>query len=206
MAVTLLGRSSSHFTRVTRMFAMELGVEYSFRPLRDLLSTDISDYGGNPAMRVPVLETPEGAWFGSLPICRELARRATTPLRVAWPESTAVRVTCNAQELVSQAMAVEVTLVVDGLSGGDPVDKHPVKLRQGMTNMLSWLDTNVDEALQGLPADRDLSFLEVTLFCLLGHVEFRNVVPTIPYTNLKAFCARHAERSSARKTQYRFDT
>jgi glutathione S-transferase len=157
-------------------------------------------------MRVPVLETPDGVWFGSLPICRELGRRATAARRIVWPESSEARVTCNAQELVSQAMSVEVTLVVDGLSGGDPVDRHPVKLRQGMTNMLSWLDTNLSEALRALPADRDVSFLEVSLFCLIGHIEFRDIVPTAPYTNLRAFCARFGDRSSAQQTAYRFDT
>jgi glutathione S-transferase len=206
MSVTLVGRSSSVFTRVTRIFAAELGVEYSFRALGDLLSTDISDYAGNPAMRVPVLETSDGIWFGSLSICRELARRATTPRRVAWPESSTVCTTCNAQELVAQAMAVEVTLVVDGLGGGDPVDKQPVKLRQGLANMLSWLDTNVTEALDGLPASREVSFLEVNLFCLMLHLEFREVVPTATYGNLKAFCSRFGGRTSAKQTLYRFDT
>ncbi|HEX4340734.1 MAG TPA: glutathione S-transferase N-terminal domain-containing protein [Polyangiaceae bacterium] len=206
MTLTIVGRSSSHFTRVTRMLAIELGVECSFKPLKDLLSTDVSDYGGNPAMRVPVLETPDGAWFGALSICRELQRRTTNAAKVAWPETYTARMTSNAQELVSQAMAVEVTLVVDGLSGGDPVDRHPVKLRQAMTNMLSWLDTHLDEALQGLPAERDASFLEIALFCLLGHIEFRNVVSTVPYRHLKAFCMSFAERNAARQTTYRFDT
>src|SRR5690554_2468986 len=42
----IFGRSSSHFTRVTRIFAEELDVPYSLEVVRDLLSTDANDYGG----------------------------------------------------------------------------------------------------------------------------------------------------------------
>src|SRR5262245_43668927 len=72
----LFGRSSSHFTRVTRIVAAELGVSYQFRVVPNLLSLDASDYGGNPALRLPVLHTEQGAWFGALNICRALERLA----------------------------------------------------------------------------------------------------------------------------------
>src|SRR5687768_16863330 len=73
---TLFGRSSSHFTRVARIVAAELGVAYTFRVVPNLLSTNPSDYGGNPALRLPVLHTAEGEWFGALNICRALERQA----------------------------------------------------------------------------------------------------------------------------------
>ena len=44
---TIIGRSSSHFTRVTRIFAAELGVPYTLQVVPDLLSCDAADYGGN---------------------------------------------------------------------------------------------------------------------------------------------------------------
>ena len=72
----LVGRSSSHFTRITRMIAMELGVALTFRPLFDLTSLDVREYGDNPALKVPVLVTETGPLYGAENICRELVRRA----------------------------------------------------------------------------------------------------------------------------------
>src|SRR4051794_18898701 len=82
----LFGRSSSVFTRVARMFAAELGVPYGFRIVPSLLSTDPADYGQNPLLRLPVLESPACTWFGSLNICREFARHSVSGLRCIWPE------------------------------------------------------------------------------------------------------------------------
>ena len=65
----LYGRSSSHFTRIPRIFAAELGVDVEFHLIRNLLSADADDYGGNPALKMPTLQTDSGLWFGSLPIC-----------------------------------------------------------------------------------------------------------------------------------------
>ena len=39
----LVGRSSSHFTRVARLLAYELGVEHDFSPVYELGSTDVRD-------------------------------------------------------------------------------------------------------------------------------------------------------------------
>ncbi|HEX3696528.1 MAG TPA: hypothetical protein VH374_14190 [Polyangia bacterium] len=50
--IVLLGRSSSHFTRTTRVFAHELGAPYIFRPVLDLTTLDRTAYGGNPARKV----------------------------------------------------------------------------------------------------------------------------------------------------------
>jgi glutathione S-transferase len=79
----LIGRSSSHFTRVTRIFAAEMRIDYSFQVVRDLMSSDPEDYGGNPALRIPVLRTSRGVWFGALNVCRELWRRSGPRPRVA---------------------------------------------------------------------------------------------------------------------------
>src|SRR5688572_707511 len=110
---TLFGRSSSHFTRVARIVAAELGVAYRFHVVPNLLSTDPSDYGGNPALRLPVLQTAEGEWFGALNICRALERQASAAgaegrPRLVWPEDLDRPLTANAQELTLQAMASEV--------------------------------------------------------------------------------------------------
>ena len=202
----IIGRSSSHFTRVTRIFAAEMRIDYSFRVVRDLMSSDPEDYGGNPALRIPALRTSRGVWFGALNICRELWRCSSPRPRVIWPEDFDDALLANAQELVLQAMATEVSLIMAGLGGISDSNAHHAKLRQGLANMMSWLEEHARPVLAALPPHRDLSFLEVTLFCLVTHLEFRGVLPTAAYTELNTFCQRFATRASSGETTYRFDT
>jgi len=208
---TIVGRSSSHFTRVTRIFAAELGVAHSFRVVPDLLSNDTVDYGGNPSLKLPALATPRGTWFGTLSICRELARVASRergaqePKRIVWPEDLVEPLSANAQELVLQAMATEVVLVMSRVGGASEATPYTDKMRRSLTNTLAWLDDHVAAALAVLPASRDLCFLETTLFCLVTHLEFRQMLPALPCPALDAFCRRFSARASARETAYRFD-
>jgi hypothetical protein len=213
--VTLVGRSSSVFTRVARIFAAELAVAYAFRVVPDLLSREPADYAGNPALRLPVMETSQGAWFGALPICRQLRRLSTRPVAMAWPEDFDQPLLANAQELTLQAMATEVTLIMNQLAGTGE-STHQRKLLDSLLGSLGWLDRNIAlarealarEALprEALPGARWLSYFEVTLFCLVTHLEFRSVVPTAGYAQLGEFCRDFGERRSARDTAYRFDT
>jgi hypothetical protein len=214
-AVTLIGRSSSVFTRVARIFAAEFAVAYAFRVVPDLLSREPADYGGNPALRLPVLETRQGSWFGALSICRQLRRLSTRPVAMAWPEDFDQPLLANAQELTLQAMATEVTLIMNQLAGSGE-STHQRKLEQSLLGSLGWLDRHVTlarEALardalprEALPGARWLSYFEVTLFCLVTHLEFRSVVPTAGYPQLLEFCRDFGERRSALDTPYRFDT
>lgn len=202
----ITGRSSSHFTRITRIFAAELGVDYSFKVLRELMSSHPEDYGGNPALKIPALQTSRGSWFGAQNICRELWRQSGRKLRVVWPEDHDVPVLANVQELVLQAMANEVMIVMDKVGGGGDSNTYQAKLKQALLNIMAWLEQNVPSALAALPPQRDVSFLEVTLFCLVTHLEFREVLPTAPYPELRKFCQRFAKRPSAEATSFRFDT
>jgi glutathione S-transferase len=117
--LTIVGRSGSHFTRIARMFARELGVAHAFRPIGDLLSFDATEYAGNPALKLPILEGPGGTRFGTLNICRELSRRAASQLRIVWPEDQLDPLSCNALELTLQGMATEVILIMQAVSGAD---------------------------------------------------------------------------------------
>jgi glutathione S-transferase len=202
--LTLIGRSSSHFTRVTRIFALELGLEPALRVVPNLASASASDYGGNPALRIPALVAPSGTWFGALNVCRELVRQARSELRVIWPEALDRPLLANVQELTVQAMSTGVSLIMGSLDGAELPEAHREKLSTSLRGSLTWLDQNVDAALDQLPP-RDLSFLEVTLFCLLTHLEFRPLLPVREYTRLQQFCARFAQRESARATPFRFD-
>ena len=74
--LTLVGRSSSHFTRLTRIFALELSVAHEFQPVFDMATLDIGNYAGNPMLKVPIWRDEQGELFGSENICRELVRRS----------------------------------------------------------------------------------------------------------------------------------
>jgi glutathione S-transferase len=201
---TIVGRSSSHFTRVTRIFAVELGIAAALRVVPDLTSSRAADYAGNPALRVPALVAASGTWFGALNVCRELARRSRHELRLIWPEALAQPLLANAQELTLQAMSTEVTLIMGSWGGSELPAAHRDKLAASLRGCLLWLEENVEAVLVALPA-RELSYLEVTLFCLFTHLDFRGLAPTAEYARLAHFSGRFADRVSARSTPYRFD-
>lgn len=201
----LYGRSSSHFTRIPRIFAAELELEFEFHLIRDLMSTNPDDYGGHPALKMPTLVTDAGIWFGSLPICRELAQCSDLRLDLLWPEDLQRPVAANAQELVLTAMSTEIGLVMGKATGVAADNAHQVKLRASLLGAMQWLEINAGRAIATLSPERDLSFLEVSLFCLVEHLEFREVLSLDAYPELRAFGKRFAERTSARATEFKFD-
>ena len=153
--IEIVGRSSSSFTRVVRIFAVALAVEHSFRPVMDLTSLDAAPYAGNPALKIPTLVTAEGPWFGSENICRELARRAGRRTEVVLRGDVDDRLVANFEELTVQAMTTEVAFVMAKMSGGNAV---PPKLIRSLESTLRWLDEHVDRALSLLPPQRIISF------------------------------------------------
>ena len=202
----LVGRSSSHFTRVCRVFALELGVAHTFEVVRDLTSANAADYADNPALRLPILKCADSTWFGALNACRQLARLGAHEHRVVWPEDLVSPSCANAQELTLQGMASEVTLIMLRATSGDRAVPYADKLLVGIRQMLAWLDAHVDQALAELPGDRQLSFLEVSLYCWIAHLPFREVAPLDGYPALTAFQTRLERRPSIEATPYRFDS
>ncbi len=221
--VQIIGRSSSHFTRVTRMFAHELGVAYELVPIYNMREVEPEIYAGNPALKLPSLRRAGSLLFGTENICRALAELATqppesppepppelptgaAPLRIVWPEQLRGDPSRNAQELVWHAMAAQVQLVVGTMIAKLPADNlYFEKGRLGFEGALRWLDEHIDEALAALPQERDLSLFEVTLFCLMEHLTFRPSVPIDSYLSLSTFTSEFAARPSAAATAYRVD-
>jgi glutathione S-transferase len=202
--LTLIGRSSSHFTRIAKIFAHELGVRYDFHIVHEIGSTRLADFADNPALRVPSLRSGASTWFGSLNICRELARRATVPHTVLWPEDVREPLAANAQELVLETMASEVTIVMARSSG--IADDHPfmAKPNARVRASVAWLEDELPGVLARLPP-HSLSFLEVSAFCLCKHVGFRKILSIDDRPNLTAFCKEYGRRPSAEHTEYHFD-
>ncbi len=203
--VQIIGRSSSLFTRVPLIFARELGVTIELVPIPDMTEIDPVIYGGNPALKLPTLRRDGSVVFGAENICRALADHAGDRVRIVWPEQLRGDLPRNAQELVWHAMAAQVQLVFGTMIGKLPADNiYFTKGRRGFEGALRWLDTHVADALGALPS-RDLSLLEVSLFCLVEHLGFRATLPLEPYPALVAFARDFAARPSAQATTYRFD-
>jgi glutathione S-transferase len=201
--VTLVGRSSSHFTRTVRIFALELAVPHAFRPVLDITTTDPAAYADNPSLKVPVLVDAQGSLFGSENICRELTRRSGRGARVVLRGDVPTRVVANAEELILHAMGAGVNLIMAGMAGAD--QPATPKVRRGLENALAFVDTHLDQVLAALPGDRLLSFCEVSLFCLTTHLPFRKVMEVDAYRRLALFTQTFGTRASAQATAYHFD-
>lgn len=203
--IEIVGRQSSHYTRLVRMFAHELGVPYRLTPIFEFLSTDPAVFAGNPALKLPALRDGDGVVWGSGNACRRIARLAPGgEAQVAWPEQATDALVMNAQELVAHAMAVQVEVVFHEIVSKRPPDAASIKRRESLENCLAWLDANLDEVRARLPAV-PVRWFELALFCLLEHLPFRNPVDLSARPALRAFAADFATRPSAQATPYRFD-
>lgn len=177
-------------------------------PLADMTVLDANTFAGNPALKIPVLRIDGEVLFGTENICRALATKATGQRRAAviWTENLPDHVSRNGQELVWHCMAAQVQLVMGTVIGGLSADSaFFVKTRVGMEASLQWLDRNVQRIIDALPADRDASLFEITLFCLIEHLVFRPTVPVGDYRRLAGFATAFGASDAARATVFRFD-
>jgi glutathione S-transferase len=205
-SLQIVGRRSSHFTRLTRIFAEELDVSYDIVPIYDMTAQSPAVYADNPALKLPILRVDDGVVFGAENICRALAERTHKSIAIVWPEQLQARVSRNAQELVWHCMSAQVQIVFGTLVARLPGDNlYFEKARAGFEGALTWLDAHLPEALQALPASRQLSLFEASLFCMIEHLHFRKTLPIEPYSTLDAFRKSFAMRPSAQSTQYQFD-
>jgi glutathione S-transferase len=208
LPLQLTGRSSSHFTRVARMFADELQLAVQFAVVHDLLDLGSATFGGNPALKLPTLQVGDALLWGTENICRKLVELADRQgdVSIVLAQDVASDLGRNAQELVWHSMAAQVQLRMGVTMGKLPADNvFFTKIRTGMLGALTWLEGNLGEALALLPAPRQVSLFEVTLFCLLEHVAFCPTVPLDDFSRLRAFAATFGQRPSARRTAFQFD-
>lgn len=204
--VQLFGRRSSHFTRVARIFAEELGVPYEIVPIYDLKERDPDLLAHNPALKMPTLRVGDQSVFGTENICRTLAEHAGSPAGIVWPEQLRSALQRNAQELVWHCMAAQVQIVVGTLVGKLPIENiYFDKALAGFSGALSWLDSHVDAVVASLPPSRRISLFETTLFCLIEHLRFRQTLPVDGYTALAKFAATFATRPAAERTPYQVE-
>lgn len=200
----LIGRRSSHYTRVVRILALELDLPLRLSPIMELMSRDAAVFAGNPALKLPILRVDGESVFGTGNICRVLARLAGAEHRVFWPEQADSPLLLNAHELLAHAMAAQVEVVMHEIVAKRPPDVVSLKRREGLVASLAWLDRHLDAILAALPDDR-LRCFDITLHCLLEHIPFRNPIDLGGYPALTAFSQDFAQRASAQATPYGFD-
>lgn len=204
--IEIIGRQGSHYTRMARLLAHELGVDYALRPIYDLLSENPDVFGGNPALKLPALRQDGVVVWGSQNVCRALARSLPGgESRVFWAEDARTPLLMNAHEIVAHTMAVQVEVVFHEVVSKRPPDAASRKRRASLLNCLAWLDANLPAIQAELPADR-IRMFELGLFAVLEHFGFRNPVDLSAMPRLTAFMADFGQRASAQATPYRLDT
>lgn len=204
MDIRIHGRRSSHYTRMVRIVAEELGVGYELIPIFDLLSDQATSFAGNPALKLPAVEIDGQIWFGSGNGCRALARAADKVEHLVWPEQLTSAHLMNAHEVLNHALSAQVEVVLHEIVEKRPADRSSRKRRQSLLNCLSWLDGELPALRKALPSGH-ISLFEIGLYCLLSHLPFRNPIDLSALTNLCAFVREFADRPSAKATPYRFD-
>ena len=204
-AIEIVGRQSSHYTRLVRLLAHELGVEYTLQPIHDLMSGDAAAFAGNPALKLPALRQGDVVIWGSHNACRWLARQAPGGLdRMFWPEEAAEPLSMNAHELLAHAMAAQVEVVFHEIVSKRPPDATSRKRRASLVGSLGWLDAHWEALRAELPQAR-IALFDLGLFALLEHLPFRNPIDLSAMPRLVAFADDFRLRPSAQATPYRFD-
>ncbi|MBX3712759.1 MAG: glutathione S-transferase family protein [Lysobacter sp.] len=203
--IRIVGRQSSHYTRVVRMLALELGIDAPLAPVFDLMSTDPATYAGNPALKLPALRVGDDTAWGSRNACRLLARQVEGgEVRVFWPEDARAPLLMNAHEIVAHAMAAQVEVVFHEIVSKRPPDATSRKRRESLLGCLTWLNAHLDSIRAQLPVER-IAMFDLMLFCLLEHLPFRNPIDLSNMPVLTAFATTYGARASAQATPYRFD-
>jgi len=203
--IEIIGREGSHYTRMARLLAHELGLQYTLRPIYDLLSEDPAVFGGNPALKLPALRRDGVVVWGSQNVCRALARSAPGgEARVFWAEEAHTPLLMNAHEIMAHTMAVQVEVVFHEVVSRRPPDTASRKRRASLVNSLVWLDANLEDIQSGLPAER-IRMFDLGLFAVLEHFAFRHPVDLTAMPRLTGFMAAFGQRASAQAKPYRMD-
>lgn len=188
----------SHFSRKVRIVLAELGISCELVHAPNLLSEDPAHFGGNPILRVPVLEDGDDWVIESDAIVRYLLERHDAGNdRFAFFSMTVAQ--RNALAMISATMGAEVELLLSQRSGlgaeheGVYFRRYRVVIRECM----SWLE----ERGPALWPECDLSYLDIALACMLDHLRYNDMMPRLPECRwLSERAARHAMRPSFAST------
>src|SRR5262245_35389732 len=182
----------SHFSRKCRIVMREIGLAYEESYVPNLLSADPADFGGNPILRVPVLQDGEHWIIESDQIVRHVleAYDRGSDRFAFFSMSIAQR---NALSIVSAIMGAEVELILSKRSG--LVDQagglYFRRYREVIEHGLAWLERDA----AGIWPEGEFSYLDIALVCMwdhLRHGRLRDESDSCPW--IEARTLRYASR------------
>lgn len=184
----------SHFSRKVVIVLEELELEYEREYVPDLLSADPADFGGNPVLRVPVLEDGDAWVVESDAIARYLVEKYDPKDRfVLMRMPPAQR---NALAFLSSIMGAEVELLLSKRAG-TPHDRFFARYEAVIEHCLAWVEQHAAD----LWPPEDFSYLDIALTCMADHLQHTGMFPEPNrYPWIQSRVARFAERPSVQST------
>jgi glutathione S-transferase len=163
----------SHFSRKVRIVMDELGLDCEHVYVPNLLSTDPAKFGGNPILRVPVMQDGPVWLVESDSIVRHLLGTydAGRDRFGFFAMDAAQR---NALSIVAAVMGAEVELLLSKRSGiGPEAGGHYFRrYREVIRHGLDWIEA---QAAAAWPST-DFSYLDVALICMWDHLEYNRLL------------------------------
>lgn len=188
----------SHFSRKVRIVLRELGLACEESYVPNLLSADPAEFGGNPILRVPVLQDGPHWVIESDQIVRHLLEACDRggDRFAFFSMSVAQR---NALSIVSAIMGAEVELILSKRSG---LVEHAAGLyfrryREVIGHGLAWLEGNGAAIWPAV----EFSYLDIALLCMWDHLLYNRLCDDAgAYPWIVARASRHASRTSVAAT------
>jgi len=188
----------SHFSRKVRIVLEELGIDCEYEYVPDLLSADSSDFGGNPILRVPVLQDGQEWVVESDSIVRYLVEQYD-PGNDRFCLFSMSPLQRDALAFISALMGAEVEILLAQRSGIQQVEQLSYFRRYFavIRNCLSWLESNGSRVW----TDPGLSYLDIALICMWDHLRYCKTVETSGrYPWIEEQTAKHRSRHSFETT------
>ncbi len=188
----------SHFSRKVRIVLRELSVECeeSFAP--NLLSSDPSDFAGNPILRVPVLRDGSTWVIESDQIVRHILETYDRGNdRFSFFSMNAAQ--RNALSILSAIMGAEVELLLSRRSGlvSEAGALYFGRYRSVIGHGLAWIEANG----AAVWPEAEFSYLDIALVCMWDHLRYNRLGDeTISWPWIEERTARHASRPSVAAT------
>ncbi|WP_439636919.1 glutathione S-transferase family protein [Oceanicaulis sp.] len=191
----LYGTARSHFTRKVRLLLDHWDAPYKFEDVGDVSQADPAQFGGNPALSIPVLDDGDVWMLDSEHIARHLSERFDAEDRMQVrrfdPE------TLNRRAVLNAIMSQEVKLVL-GARTGLPTETAPyfTKARSAIQHGLDWLEARSDSFDADEPGYAEFHFI-----AMWEHLALYDTV-ALAQPRLKALADRLAARPLIAKTAY----
>ncbi len=165
----------SHFARKVRIVLSELEVPFELLFVGDLLSSDPSDFGGNPILRIPTFRDDDHWIVESDQITRYIVERHDPSDRLGrlhlLPDQR------NALSMINAAMAAEVEILLSTRSGIEDIESYEYFRRyfEVIRRCLRWLESEGPASW----VQSEFSYLDIALTCMWDHLDHYDTVENL---------------------------